>query len=313
MPRNFPFPLPNGWFQVGYADELAPGDVLPLRYFGRDLVLYRSESGEARVIDAFCPHLGAHLGHGGKVEGETLRCPFHGWRFDGSGACVDVPYAKRIPPRAALKPWGVVERNQMIWTWYHAEGKEPDFEVPAFEEVGDPAWGKLTRHFWTVKSRNQELGENSVDRAHFRYVHGTMIVPESEITAEGPWRRSIQRADMKTPKGVVQGVIDSQNFGLGCSSIRFSGICDTLLIAGITPVDEDYVDVRFTFVQKNTEGGDPRGGVARAIIADIVKQLDEDIPIWENKTYDERPLLCDGDGPIGEWRRWCQQFYSPAA
>jgi hypothetical protein len=44
-----------------------------------------------------------------------------------------------------------------------------------------------------------------------------------------------------------------------------------------------------------------------------VKQLNEDIPIWENKRYLERPLLCDGDGPIAEFRRWCLQFYSPQA
>ena len=52
-------------------------------------------------IDAFCPHLGAHLGYGGLVEESTIRCPFHAWRFDGTGACVEVPYvmpAKWYPP-----------------------------------------------------------------------------------------------------------------------------------------------------------------------------------------------------------------------
>ncbi|MCA9575200.1 MAG: Rieske 2Fe-2S domain-containing protein, partial [Myxococcales bacterium] len=73
--------IPIGWFQVEYTDQLKAGDVKPLKYFGKDLVLYRTESGEAVMLDAFCPHLGAHLGHGGKVKGENIECPFHAWQF----------------------------------------------------------------------------------------------------------------------------------------------------------------------------------------------------------------------------------------
>src|SRR5437773_202151 len=93
-------PFPTGWFQVAYSDELPAGTVTPLRYFGRDLVLFRGEDGAARVLDAHCPHLGAHLGYGGKVEGCAIRCPFHAWKFDGQGTCIEVPYASKIPPKA---------------------------------------------------------------------------------------------------------------------------------------------------------------------------------------------------------------------
>ena len=95
-PTNYRFeipPFPNGWFQVAYSDEVADGDVVPLQYFGKDLVLFRGQDGVPRVLDAFCPHLGAHLGYGGRVEDNCIRCPFHAWRFDGAGKCVDVPYA----------------------------------------------------------------------------------------------------------------------------------------------------------------------------------------------------------------------------
>ena len=66
-------------------------------------------------------------------------------------------------------------------------------------------------------------------------------------------------------------------------------------------------------ITKLLNGQKPVGGVGAAIIRDIVKQLNEDIPIWETKKYLERPVLCDGDGPIAEFRRWCAQFYSPQA
>ena len=58
-------PYPRGWFAVASSDELQPGEVRPIHYFGEELVLFRSRMGTAHVFDAYCPHLGAHLGHGG--------------------------------------------------------------------------------------------------------------------------------------------------------------------------------------------------------------------------------------------------------
>jgi phenylpropionate dioxygenase-like ring-hydroxylating dioxygenase large terminal subunit len=140
MSRRFPFPTPFGWYQVACSDELAPGSVVPLRYFGRELVALRTHSGRAAVFDAHCPHLGAHLGHGGRVEGESLRCPFHGWTFDVSGACVEVAYARRVPPGARLRAWPVVERNGLVMVWYHPAGLAPQWELPGLPEHLDPGW-----------------------------------------------------------------------------------------------------------------------------------------------------------------------------
>jgi 3-ketosteroid 9alpha-monooxygenase subunit A len=67
MERRFPFPIPFGWFQVAFPDDLAPGDVTALRYWSRDLVLWRDEAGAFHLQDAYCPHLGAHIGIGGTV------------------------------------------------------------------------------------------------------------------------------------------------------------------------------------------------------------------------------------------------------
>src|SRR5262249_47971167 len=78
--RNLVEPFPFGWFAVAYSDELGAGQVKALRYFGRELVLWRGEDGTARLLDAYCRHLGAHLGHGGRVNGNDIECPFHAWQ-----------------------------------------------------------------------------------------------------------------------------------------------------------------------------------------------------------------------------------------
>ena len=90
---------------VAYADDLAPGEVTALRYWGTDLVLWRDEAGEHHLQDAYCPHLGAHLGVGGKVQGATLECPFHGWTYDGAGACTNIPYSQRENRKAKLRTY----------------------------------------------------------------------------------------------------------------------------------------------------------------------------------------------------------------
>ena len=73
--------FPMGWFSVARANELSIGGVKRVVAFDRELALYRTESGVPVVQDAFCPHLGAHLGVDGRVVGERIQCPFHGWEF----------------------------------------------------------------------------------------------------------------------------------------------------------------------------------------------------------------------------------------
>ncbi len=71
---------PTGWFQVAWSDEVAVGEVHPMKYFGQEMVAWRAASGRLTVMNAYCEHLGAHLGDGGTVKGEALQCPCHGWQ-----------------------------------------------------------------------------------------------------------------------------------------------------------------------------------------------------------------------------------------
>jgi len=303
-------PFPNGWFQVAYSDELEANAVLPLQYFGEHLVLWRGSDGVAHVQEAFCPHLGAHLGYGGLVEDNCIRCPFHAWRFDSEGSCVDVPYANKIPPTAKLRTWDVLERNGLIMVWHHMGGEAPQFELPSLSEYGDAGWTDYTRRRWKIRTHNQEMGENAVDSAHFKYVHGTPEQPSTRAEIDGHILRAKSPVNYKTPQGMIEGAIDSTNHGFGFGVVRFTGLVETMVVSSVTPIDGEYVDVRFSFMVKKLGNADATAGVGRAFIAEIERQLGQDIPIWEHKIMKMRPVLCDGDGPVGVYRRWAKQFYN---
>jgi 3-ketosteroid 9alpha-monooxygenase subunit A len=311
MSERFPFPIPRGWFAVAYTDEIDPGEVRALKYFGKDLVMFRSESGALSVLDAFCPHLGAHLGHGGKVCDGSIVCPFHAWAFRGDGSCAEIPYAKKIPKNARTKAWPLVETAGMVMVWYDPEDSEPAWELPIFTEVEDDGWSDFTRRRWTIRTCNQEMGENAIDSAHFRYLHGTMNQPETSAEIREHVFHAVSSTMMSTPAGPVEGNIEVDCFGFGLSATRFRGLVETLLLCSPTPIDADHCDVRFNFSLKKFGGRSLTRGVGKAFVAEITRQLEQDIPVWENKVYLDRPVLCDGDGPIGLYRRWVKQFYPP--
>jgi 3-ketosteroid 9alpha-monooxygenase subunit A len=305
---RYPFtPYPNGWFRFAYSHELAPGEIKNLHFFGRDFVLFRTESGEARVFDPHCPHLGAHLGHGGKVVGETIRCPFHHWEFDGEGKCAKIPYAKRIPPRARVKSWPVVEKNSLIMVYHHREGAEPDFEVPDVGEIGDVEWTPPDVMHWNVRGNWLDMNENCVDKAHFMFIHGTLSIPPTEATIEGHLHRTDSLFTMKVPGGEGEAKLVTLDYGPGFQLVRMSGLIDTLLMNTATPIDEERTDVSFCYTVKS-EGDTRKGHLADAVVKDLKQQFEHDLPIWENKTFWDRPVLCDGDGPISTYRKWYAQF-----
>ena len=109
---------------------------------------------------------------------------------------------------------------------------------------------------------------------------------------------------------VVEGALDVHCYGFGYSTTRFTGIVETFLIGSVVPIDEDYVELRFSFTVKKGPNEMVTNTVAERFQAEIESQLEADIPVWENKIFLERPALCDGDGPIGIFRKWCKQFYS---
>ena len=296
---RFPFPIPNGWFIVATSDAVAVGEILPVHYFAKDLIVFRTASGTARVTSAYCAHLGAHIGVGGRVEGETVECPFHGWRYDGeSGRCAHISYgSSHIPSKAAVRAYPTLERNGMIWAWHHLEGGDPFYDVPEVPELSDPEWSEPYTAEYVVGTVCQEMAENNHDPAHFRFVHGTDDIPEQDVSIEGCYKRVVG----------MEGHFVRETFGLGLGVLRMTDVMT--FFTSTTPIDEESVHVRWTFLTPVASGPDAAKGVAEAFLGGV----SQDIPIWENKRYVERPVVVKDERSILDHREWCKQFYSDPA
>ncbi len=303
-------PIPDGWFAVAWSKDLVPGDVRRLRYFGEELVVFRTRSGTARVLDAYCAHLGAHLGEGGRVMGETIRCPFHGWQYDGTGTCVAIPYCQKIPPKARVRTWDVVERNRMIFVWRHAEGKPPDWDVPAMPELEDPDWTEPRTFELRVPVHMQDMAENNCDPVHFQFVHKSPTVPASEMQygEGGRFFRITGQAQQETPFGTFDTELERDTWGLGLSSVRLKGLGDAglLMFSSTSPIDRGNTHSRWLFTTTRN-----MADVAGEEFIDWLSTgVLQDMRIWENKVHRARPVLCEADKYLAEFRKWARQFYS---
>lgn len=320
MSPRFPFsPYPRGWFAVARSEELPPAGVRPLRYFGRELVLFRTAAGEPRLSDAHCPHLGAHLGHGGTVEDGCIRCPFHGWRFDGdSGRCVEVPFAAKIPPRARLHTYPLRETDGMILCYFDEGGAHPTWELPALQS---PEWTDATHFDWKLRTCCQEVLENSVDGAHLptvhasrrpaRYIPGSVRGPVLEHSLGIQW----DGAYIGAPGTELDVLLEIHCHGVGLiyvdTNVPAMGMKARQRIY-LTPIDDQHIHLRAALHLRRLDSPEATAVVERMWCDAFQQDFVKDFPIWENKAYLTQPLLSEADGPIALLRRWCRQFYEPA-
>jgi len=247
------------------------------------------------------------------VQEGCITCPFHGWKFDAEGANTEIPYSERINRKARLRTFPVCEVNGLSFAWYHPDASvAPMWEMPAFPEFTDDSdWAAVTTTSYEIGTTWQEMAENGVDSAHFRYVHNTATVPELDSYETG-FPSSAMRSSQKfpTPRGVVEGRIDSTSYGPGMSLVSFSGFVDLLNLAATTPIERDKCIIRFNFRVKSLGDEKTTQGVGMAFAQEVHKQVCEDIPIWEHKAHLVRPALADTDGPFMKFRKWCTQFYA---
>lgn len=304
-------PLPFGWFAVALSSEIAPGDIRTMHYFGTEFVVWRGHDGVIHAVDPHCPHLGAHLGVGSEVIGNDLRCPYHHWSFNGEGGVTDIPYTPVIPPRlkkSCVPAWPIQEADGVVYVWYHPDKAPPKWELARLPACPDGEWVLAEALEWTINIHVQEITENGQDYAHFNAVHGVPFAPKGEMRSDGWTRRNTVVAEMNTPRGPMTGKIDTTGVGPGQSIVEYIDVCHVVQAQQVTAIDSEHTHLRWQMYHPpGISDGKLRVTLAR--IRDLVRQVNQDIPIWNNKIYMNKPLLVKGDGPIPSYRQQYSKYY----
>jgi phenylpropionate dioxygenase-like ring-hydroxylating dioxygenase large terminal subunit len=322
--------VPEGWFMIGWSHDFAPGQAVPLRYFDTELVAYRGESGTVTVLDAYCRHMGAHLGYGGKVEGDEIRCPYHGWRWSADGHNTDIPYsAPNAMPHLCLRTWPVREVDEIVLVFHSRTAAPPAYEPPdqMIRFDGD-TWAvcpETTRVWHDVPISPQYMAENAADAAHFKYVHRSADIAEvAEFEAtDGLFAARIDitfgghaAETWATPTGPVDGYIITENWGLGLGWSRLVGFDDVIFLLGITPITPERCDMRSTawVAKKRADGSLMDEATRDRWVVQQNQQVDADLVIWSHLSYvRQAPWAKSEAGAMRTLRKWASGFYSQTA
>lgn len=157
------------WQPVGRSEDVRSGSARPVRVMGEDLTLYRGESGKAFLVGGYCPHRLTMLANGW-VQGDEIRCMYHGWKFDGHGQCTERPAERDAgKPNVRIVSYPTREYAGLIFA-YMGEGEAPAFDLPrksVFERPGAMQFARL--EVWPCNWLQQV--ENSLDAVHVSFVH----------------------------------------------------------------------------------------------------------------------------------------------
>jgi nitrite reductase/ring-hydroxylating ferredoxin subunit len=276
------------WYPVCLASDLAAGTVLGRDMLGMRLVAWRDPAGKPVVHAAFCPHLGADLSVGQLVEGR-LRCPYHHWSFDGSGACAHIPTGDKIPPAARLFTYPAAEAWGLIWAF---NGEQPDYDVPRIPGA--------TEDTITVEAHEREprpfdtwiAVSNGVDFQHLRTLHG---IPEVAL----PDEITVEAGAIEFRSVVQHGRITGTN--VFAQHLSMAGQDMFMLFCG-TPIEPGWS--RGHFVVGVPKGQEERLPGVRAMVDRLNS---EDLPVLTTMRF-RRGLLTASDRHLARYFKYVEEF-----
>jgi len=185
------------WLPAALSTELPEPDGAPVRVriLGEDLVAFRATDGEVGLVSAYCPHRRAPLFFG-RNEEQGLRCVYHGWKFDTTGACVDMPSE---PPdslfksKVTVESYPTYEAGGIIWTYMGPAGTAP--EPPGYELLRVPATHRFVSKTFEYANFAQAL-EGGLDTAHSSFLHNMNLGDKSFLrNADTAPRLEVERTD----------------------------------------------------------------------------------------------------------------------
>ncbi len=330
--KGAPDRFARGWHLLGLTREFDDGKPHGLEAFGTKLVIWKDADGKLNVLDAYCRHMGGDLSTG-TVQGDNVACPFHSWRWGGDGKCKEIPYARRIPPRARTNAWLTKELDGQLFVWHDHEGNPPpdDVTIPAIPGYEEGEW---TDWVWdktlVPNSHCREIIDNMVDMAHFYYIHKGLPtyfknVFEGHVCTQYYSGTTHEEAAKGLPIAVgvaedQQTVSDATYWGpaylVDKLWTKYGDLTfETILLTTHYPISSSSFMLNYGMVMKKNPDWDDatNNKIAGKLLEGIGSGFYEDVKIWLNKAPIDNPLLCEEDGPVYQLRRWYSQFYVDVA
>lgn len=316
---------PTGWFQIGWSVDYPSGETVPIRYFGEDMVAYRDSGGRLHLLEAHCKHLGAHIGHGGRVVGDCVQCPFHGWEWGPDGMNSAIPGQDRPNRSRRLRVWPAMEQHGLVFVWHHPDGEPPAWEMldvfGCYPDLGLPPEGyyppvpTFIRRDRDEPVHPQIVLENSADSAHFEFVHGATVTPRVVHWSfdDHLWYFIAGYPDTRSDDpDAMRLKLHSRLFGLGGAISIFEGVQSHRTVFSTTPTDVGRSEMFYTIWWQRQPGdeGDPPAHVVEKVEREFLTTVDDDLNIWRHQKWIDDPAYSKIDAKgYATLRQWCRQFY----
>jgi nitrite reductase/ring-hydroxylating ferredoxin subunit len=305
--------FPKGWYGVALSEEIVPGALKSVSYLDQQLVIYRDANGDARVADAYCPHLGAHLAsHDGCITGGELVCPFHKWRFDGAtGKCNSIPYTNIVPPQARLTLYPSMEVAGTVLMWYHPAGGEPEYLPfdPASYDFEKP-WILKGEEIRTSTAPFRDLFENLFDTAHIQQLHNSNGQPEIASIERMDYglRVNYRKPETEEAFGIDFMRFDFSGISLAVHVVEGPGYA-MMQVVHATPIDHEHFYFHDRLYVRDTGSEEMNDMIGGAFVSRVLSEIAQDFQVTNTKKHLKQPLICAGDGPIMKFRLFAQELF----
>jgi vanillate O-demethylase monooxygenase subunit len=164
--------LQNLWYCTALSTELSTKPIARV-ICGVPLVLFRTESGRAAVLEDRCSHRQAPLSMG-VVVGEEIQCVYHGFVFDTAGTCTHIPHQDAVPTRACITAYPTAERWGYVWIWWGDAARADPARIPDLPWTAEATRSSVYIYFY-VKANFQLMADNLLDVSHTDFLHRQSI------------------------------------------------------------------------------------------------------------------------------------------
>jgi phenylpropionate dioxygenase-like ring-hydroxylating dioxygenase large terminal subunit len=186
--------LRNCWYAAGWSRDFASEVLTPATILNEPIVIYRQTNGAAVALQDRCCHRFAPLSMG-RIEGDDLRCMYHGLKFAPSGKCIEIPGQPKIPPQACVRNFPIVDKYSVAWIWMGDPSLAEEALIPDFVGVDDPRWAMKPGRM-DYNAPYVLINDNLLDLSHIAFLHRKSL--GASFKPEGVSRPTIT----KTARGV---------------------------------------------------------------------------------------------------------------